>query len=64
MHNLAALVLSFFALVAAQTVLIVNVGGNTDGDATKVFQPASITANQGDVVFFNCDNYVAIIDII
>ena len=57
MQNLAALALSFFALVAAQTVLIVNVGGNTDGDATKVFQPASITAKQGDVVYFNCKDW-------
>jgi hypothetical protein len=55
MQKFAALALSFVALVAAQTVIIINVGGNTDGDATKVFQPASITANQGDVVYFNCE---------
>ncbi|KAK2463117.1 hypothetical protein APHAL10511_004772 [Amanita phalloides] len=45
--------LGFIASVAAERVIIVNVGGNTTEDAAKVFQPQSVNADQGDVVYFN-----------
>jgi len=38
--------------VAAKQIMIV-VGGNTTEDATKVFQPASVRAKAGGVVYFN-----------
>lgn len=56
MYNLAALVLSLVALVAAKAVFVIDVGGDANGDATKVFQPSSVTADMGDVVYFNCEH--------
>jgi len=56
MYNLATLLLSLVTSVLAKSVFVINVGGNTNGDATTVFQPPSVTANMGDVVFFNCEH--------
>ncbi|KAI0645159.1 hypothetical protein C8Q79DRAFT_927401 [Trametes meyenii] len=47
-----ALVLSAAAVASAKQIVI-TVGGNTTDNATTVFQPAEVTANIGDVVFFN-----------
>ena len=35
--------------------IVITVGGNTTNNASAVFQPAEVTANIGDVVFFNCE---------
>ena len=40
--------------VAAKQIVI-TVGYNTTNDATKVFQPASVIAQTGDIVYFNCE---------
>ncbi|KAF8176534.1 hypothetical protein BJ912DRAFT_930640 [Pholiota molesta] len=50
--------LALVALVAsacAKTV-VVTVGGNTTDNPMGVFQPASVVANQGDTVLFNCNH--------
>ncbi|KAM6502541.1 hypothetical protein JOM56_002518 [Amanita muscaria] len=51
----AYLALAFTVSVSAvpAKVIVISVGGNTADDATKVFQPQSVTANEGDVVYFN-----------
>ncbi|KAG6857187.1 hypothetical protein H0H87_008252 [Tephrocybe sp. NHM501043] len=40
--------------VAAKTIVI-TVGGNTTNDATTVFKPNVVVANEGDTVLFNCE---------
>jgi hypothetical protein len=40
--------------MAAATVIVVTVGGNTTGDGTTTFVPQRVVAALGDVVLFNC----------
>ncbi|TBU37455.1 hypothetical protein BD309DRAFT_974046 [Dichomitus squalens] len=47
-----AVALSAVAASSAKQIVI-TVGGNTTNNASTVFQPAEVTANIGDVVFFN-----------
>ncbi len=42
------------AWMAAATVIVVTVGGNTTGDGTTTFDPQRVVAALGDVVLFNC----------
>ncbi|KAF8622725.1 hypothetical protein AX15_006816 [Amanita polypyramis BW_CC] len=49
----AYIILLLITSIFARNVIVVTVGGNTPDNASKVFQPQSIQANQGDVVYFN-----------
>ncbi|KAG6920199.1 hypothetical protein DXG01_004968 [Tephrocybe rancida] len=42
------------AVTAVAKTVVVTVGGNTTNDATTVFQPNVVFADQGDTVVFNC----------
>ncbi|KAF8633431.1 hypothetical protein AX17_004602 [Amanita inopinata Kibby_2008] len=55
MHTLAIalyIILTFISSISAKRIII-TVGGNTTDDAGKVFEPQSVKADSGDVVFFN-----------
>ncbi|KAF8229037.1 hypothetical protein L208DRAFT_1402737 [Tricholoma matsutake] len=52
MHSCFLLALALAGLVTAKQIVI-TVGYNTTDDADKVFQPASVVAQQGDTVYFN-----------
>ncbi|RDB25486.1 hypothetical protein Hypma_007603 [Hypsizygus marmoreus] len=45
--------LILFTVATFAKTIVVTVGGNTTNDATKVFQPTTVTAQNGDTVFFN-----------
>ena len=50
------------ALVAAASVvsaerIAIQVGANTTANASMIFQPASVRAQAGDVVVFNCEHF-------
>ncbi|KAI0669605.1 hypothetical protein C8Q78DRAFT_188429 [Trametes maxima] len=48
-----ALALALSVAVASAKQIVITVGGNTTNNASTVFQPAEVSANIGDVVFFN-----------